>query len=658
MLGLGLGLGLQRQNVVGFNPSDYGNVYMDINPAISSSITTTGGRVTQIDDQSGNGYHWTATGALRPTDAENSALTFDGSHGMTINSGANTLPTNDNFEVYCVVQFDNLSTGNQWQRLLQGQVGLSSRSFIRFDSVDDELDGGSNSSFSQDSLAFTPNTTNTFVFSLRRDGSTAYVGVGDSYSTGVSSGDVTLNALYFGYYDGSSDTDFFEGKLLRCVIFDEDIGTSNRTELIGHLSNLALTTPPIAPPAPEPDIGTLTATDSDSSGANATSYTFSGKDFGSASADRKIIVGIVGRSSSANTISSVTIGGVSATSIAGVVDENNTAASYYVADVPSGTSGDVVVTFSATNLRCGIVVYGATGIKSIVSHSTDIEHDSGNPAMQVDALEDSFVLGLAYCDQDGSASNWTGLDEDFDLNAIESQITVTSASKYVETPDSTYDTSVAFTGNVSEFYAAIGITIVLKTNRTPDTLNIAWEGDSRTTGTGHGSGTSIDDLVLNTLSSVPNMTNNAVGGQQTSTALGSFTAEVTAAYDSSYDQNILVYHTFGINDFRLLRTFEDVRDDTISMLATAAGLGYKVHVSTVLPRDTNTAAQNAELNEYNQWLRDNWEDHADALLDYFTNDNLGIWSSTYYNDVSHPNTAGYNEMATMLTTSLQALIDA
>ena len=91
---------------------------------------------------------------------------------------------------------------------------------------------------------------------------------------------------------------------------------------------------------------------STSTGDTSASQTFSSVSFGDPSPTRRIYVAVNASSTtSGRTISSVTIGGVSAT-LVGKKDSTGSIGSgvsgIAVADVPSGTSGNVVVTFSGT----------------------------------------------------------------------------------------------------------------------------------------------------------------------------------------------------------------------------------------------------------------------------------------------------------------------
>lgn len=96
-------------------------------------------------------------------------------------------------------------------------------------------------------------------------------------------------------------------------------------------------------------------TDIDQIVASTTTYTFSGKQFGPAPTGvqtRRMMVSLT--SGGANNISSVTIGGVAATLVATVKLTTVATSAIYIANVPTGDTGNVVVTFSGNQAYCNI----------------------------------------------------------------------------------------------------------------------------------------------------------------------------------------------------------------------------------------------------------------------------------------------------------------
>lgn len=113
---------------------------------------------------------------------------------------------------------------------------------------------------------------------------------------------------------------------------------------------------------------------------NTTAYTFTGQSLGAAAGDRDIVVAIGARNNATGVVSSVTIGGVSATLLKAIDDTNagSDLVELWIAAVPTGTTGDIVVNFTGTMLRCAIIVWSMTGASSITPSAT--ASDSGTIA--------------------------------------------------------------------------------------------------------------------------------------------------------------------------------------------------------------------------------------------------------------------------------------
>lgn len=161
------------------------------------------------------------------------------------------------------------------------------------------------------------------------------------------------------------------------------------------------------------------------SASDLTEYTFSGLSLGVAAVNRKIVV-IVGGFVNSDTINTVTVGGVSTTTI---IEQAVTEGFLELrqADVPTGTTGDVVVTWSAGVSNCLVGVYRVIG-------ATDAAFDTGVDT--TDTLNDTLniptggvVIGGAFSAAGASASfSWTNLTEDFEQQAGAESTFITGAS--------------------------------------------------------------------------------------------------------------------------------------------------------------------------------------------------------------------------------------
>ena len=169
----------------------------------------------------------------------------------------------------------------------------------------------------------------------------------------------------------------------------------------------------------------VTQVSSSTSTANQTVYTFSSLSLGAESdfpAERAIVVATGGIAVTSGAIaSSATIGGVSANKVVEAAETFDNA-SLWVANVPAGTSGDVVVTFSATMNSPYCVVYRMVGMESIAAHDTasDITVSSNAVSASIDCPADGVIIGTAWFRWGSSASassaSWSNLTEDIDGN--------------------------------------------------------------------------------------------------------------------------------------------------------------------------------------------------------------------------------------------------
>lgn len=164
--------------------------------------------------------------------------------------------------------------------------------------------------------------------------------------------------------------------------------------------------------------------------ANDTSYTFTAADLGDAAGDRYIIVAVSGRKAGAATptITSVTIGGVSATIAVqhfNTVSDTNIAG-IAIALVPTGTTGDIVVVFPATQVRCAVGVYRATGLSSITASDTDSA--TVGPSVTLDVPANGFAIGTGLTAATTTAT-WTELTEKQDASFVEAGTSYTTAYK-------------------------------------------------------------------------------------------------------------------------------------------------------------------------------------------------------------------------------------
>lgn len=154
--------------------------------------------------------------------------------------------------------------------------------------------------------------------------------------------------------------------------------------------------------------------------ADLTTYTFASQNLGTASSDRYIIVGASGRDfgTTAKSITSVTVGGVSATEIhqAQGTATGTTVSGLYIAAVPTGTTGDVVVTFSEVFIKSNIALWAATGLDSAYDFASSTTSVSNALTTDVDVLAGGSAVSLSTSDSNALTMSWAGITKDGDMN--------------------------------------------------------------------------------------------------------------------------------------------------------------------------------------------------------------------------------------------------
>jgi hypothetical protein len=158
--------------------------------------------------------------------------------------------------------------------------------------------------------------------------------------------------------------------------------------------------------------------------ANQASYTFRLVDFGNEDSTRRIIVAIAGRDAATADllISSVAIGGITASEAVSGTNGGRRVA-IYIASVPAGLSGDIVIQFGNTSRFCGIGVWRGTSFASDAptGTATHINVD-GNRRVEANLSIPGRGGGLGYIAWSAAGTGagtpptwtWTDLTKDFD----------------------------------------------------------------------------------------------------------------------------------------------------------------------------------------------------------------------------------------------------
>jgi hypothetical protein len=145
----------------------------------------------------------------------------------------------------------------------------------------------------------------------------------------------------------------------------------------------------------------------------------------------------------------VTIGGVTATQV--VTVSNGTTRAYgYIASVPTGTSGNVVVTFGSATTNVFGVLYALYNLNSATPFDTATgTATSANITTDLDTKNRGVIIGLV-ASTGGSGSGVTGLDNWTQINASPRMVDASRLATSDETPR-----SITWTGYSSGVIAGV-----------------------------------------------------------------------------------------------------------------------------------------------------------------------------------------------------------
>lgn len=152
-------------------------------------------------------------------------------------------------------------------------------------------------------------------------------------------------------------------------------------------------------------------------------FTETGASIGTAVADRLVFVAISGyNDTSLDGIDSMTIGGIAATMASGVARTGTIGIEFseiWYAAVPTGTTANIVLTFTGDTIGASAAVYkvlNADSVTPIASQNTG-SVASGNVSAAVTIGNQTAVIATAQCGLDTAdvGITWTNATEDFDL---------------------------------------------------------------------------------------------------------------------------------------------------------------------------------------------------------------------------------------------------
>lgn len=157
------------------------------------------------------------------------------------------------------------------------------------------------------------------------------------------------------------------------------------------------------------------------------SHTETGASFGAAVSGRQIYVTISGyNATTVDGIDGITIGGVVGTLVVEELVESVTEpgdgifSAIYYAIVPTGTTGNIVCTFTGDTVLVGVTVYRVINADAVspINSTAQANVASGAVSANITPSDASVSIGTAFVGVDSSVENitWTNLTEDTDQN--------------------------------------------------------------------------------------------------------------------------------------------------------------------------------------------------------------------------------------------------
>lgn len=148
-------------------------------------------------------------------------------------------------------------------------------------------------------------------------------------------------------------------------------------------------------------------------GGPKSGVTYTSAPLGPADASRTIIVGTALRENGVETVASVTVAGISATNRGQVYNSGTfvTGMVYWTAAVPTGTTGNIVVSYTASvDSADGCAVWAAYGLSSAVPVATASSFSTTAPALNLNVSDGGLVVAMSWGQSLGTPSTaWTGV---------------------------------------------------------------------------------------------------------------------------------------------------------------------------------------------------------------------------------------------------------
>ena len=150
--------------------------------------------------------------------------------------------------------------------------------------------------------------------------------------------------------------------------------------------------------------------------ASSGDATFASASLGAADTNRRIVVA-VSHLSNGGEVSGVTVDGAPGTLLVSdyVGSGTDPATSIWAASVPSGTTGDIVVSFDGNTFDISVGTYRLIKSAGTTAYDTDTSNATGAISMGVNTTVDGACLAISQR-ENGSSQTWTGVTEDYDTD--------------------------------------------------------------------------------------------------------------------------------------------------------------------------------------------------------------------------------------------------
>lgn len=189
-------------------------------------------------------------------------------------------------------------------------------------------------------------------------------------------------------------------------------------------------------------------------------------------------------------------------------------------------------------------------------------------------------------------------------------------------------------------------------------VRIVFDGDSVAAGQGASGDARLAPQVAQIMRLQGKLTNVAVSGQPVLSCLARFDSIVQPLFEPGAT-NVIFFHA-GDNDIKFRFSAPEIYRRLTEYIALAHRQGWKVVVSTELPRYDFPPNFETQLLEYNRLILQN-SAKADRIADFASNSAMGGPQNRsnpafYSGDGVHPSAGGYNLLARQTADEIASLI--